>query len=420
MNAIYQSIIESINEDNADELQQIFEQKLTKRNYYLHFNTPKDMFIPILSFLFDIAVLKNSSKCINYIGNFDFSSGKEEEEFINVEQDSDDPLKNAFVYNAEFDDEENEKQEEEEKEESEMLTSDNQSDSTKEIDFIDIFDSDLNSIQLLLILADFNEEDQSYVQGADHNSFTSLIDWYIKSNFKEDDFPETIYDALYIAANNGNLSIVEYLLSNGVNAERISKYGTTIFNGAVFKGNYKLIDILYEYNVEQTSDAMKRFPLHIATKLMDYDMAEYLLQMGADTSVVDWRSFSPIHIAAKIGCVDIIHLLIDYGALINKKDRYGRTPLHIAALYGQVGSCQALYEDGAEMEAIDKHGLTAMNFATIRKKKKVMKFFDYLGLNNTNMDKDYNNRPKRKSKKSQKPAKESKNAEMVKIIRSLR
>ena len=72
------------------------------------------------------------------------------------------------------------------------------------------------------------------------------------------------------------------------------------------------------------------------------------------------------------------------------------------------------------MEAIDKHGLTPMNFATMRNKKKVMKFFDSLGLNNTNIEKDYQNRPKRRPKKHQDLSKNAKSNKMLKIIHSLR
>ena len=127
-------------------------------------------------------------------------------------------------------------------------------------------------------------------------------------------------------------------------------------------------------------------------------MTEFLLELGGDPSASDWRGFTPLHISAKNGYVLNIEVLVDYGALIDKPDQGGRTPLHIAALYGQYNACVALYELGATVEAIDLNGMTPMNLATLRKKKQVIRFFDSIGVNNTNMESDQYHR-KRKSNK---------------------
>lgn len=415
MDSILQSLIESIYIDDIEEVQNFYKDYLGTKIYFLHFSTPKDIFIPIQSFLFDISVLKNSKKCINYIGNY-FDIPKEEEESCadeNIEESDDDPLKNAFVYNGEI------SEDDDADSNNQNIPDDEKSSNYKEKEFIKITDKNIDIIQLFLALSDFYKTKDDDTSENDLE-YSSLIDWYSTSEFSTNDYPETIFDALYVASNTNILSIVEYLLYQGVDATRISKYGTTIFNGAVFRRNYDLIDLLYQYEVSQTSDGMGRFPLHMATKIMDEEMAGYLLEMGGDPSCIDNRTFTPLHLAAKIGCISIINLLIDYGALPSKRDRYGRTPLHIAALYGQLGSCKALYENGASMEAIDKHGLTPMNFATMRNKKKVVKFFESLGLNNTNIEKDYHNRPKRRPKKQQNITNNPKNKEMLKIIRSLR
>lgn len=411
MSAIIQSMIESIIADDVEKLQNLFKDYLTAKTYFLHFYTPKEIFIPIQLFLFDVSILKNSENCSYFIGNFnnDFKIDEDNPSTSEELESDDDPLKNAFVYNAEF------LQEEEENEISFQNSDlDAQSSDSKEIVFIEITEHNSDIAQLFFILLDHENNEESL---DDH---TSLVKWLFQSKYSIKNYPETIFDALYLAANTNNLNIVDYLLYQGVDASQISKYGTTIFNGAVFRKNYDLIELLTSYNIEQTSDEMGRFPLHMATKLMNIEMTEYLLEIGGDPSVIDNRSFTPLHLAAKVGCAPIIDLLIDYGAFINKPDRYGRTPLHIAALYGQLSSCQALYNNGAVMEAIDKHGLTPMNFATMRNKKKVMKFFDSLGLNNTNIEKDYQNRPKRRPKKHQDLSKNAKSNKMLKIIHSLR
>lgn len=386
-NDMFHAMIDSIKDDNVEELQRLFEEKLSEKIFYLHFTIPKDMFLPLQPFLFDISAAINSEKCTAFIANFNTDSLSENNEEEDVEEE---------IYEVYDDNNGNDA-------DSKTKNAD-KSMNQKEEDIIDIPEDDIDTRTFFSIVTDYEGECE-IVEGEEEeeecdskDNFVSLTDWYVRTNFNEDDYPETVYDNLYVASSKGLLSIVEYLLSYGVNASRISKYGTTVLNGAVFKQNYDLIELFDDYYVKQTADKNGRTPLHISAKLKDHEMTEFLLELGGDPSASDWRGFTPLHISAKNGYVLNIEVLVDYGALIDKPDQGGRTPLHIAALYGQYNACVALYELGATVEAIDLNGMTPMNLATLREKKQVIRFFDSIGVNNTNMESDQYHR-KRKSNK---------------------
>jgi ankyrin repeat protein len=66
-----------------------------------------------------------------------------------------------------------------------------------------------------------------------------------------------------------------------------------------------------------------------------YDVAELLVQCGADINIKDLNTqATPLHICAKYGKPEIAELLLKYGADVNAKDNTGRTPLDIAVESG--------------------------------------------------------------------------------------
>lgn len=381
----FSAMIDSIKEDNVDELSRLFEENFKEKILYLHFAVPKDMFLPLQSFLFDVSAAINAEKCTAFIANFATESNESD---LNDEEDAEEEF-----------DEINDNDDKQSK-------AGDQNSREKEEDIIDITEDDIDTRTLLAIVTDYEgeseatEQEEEEEEESKQDDFTSLTDWYIRTNFDEDNLPETVYDALYVASGQSLFSVVEYLLSYGVDASRISKHGTTVYNGAVFKKNYDMIELFDDYYVNQTPDRNGRTPLHVSAKLKDEEMTGFLLDLGGDPSASDWRGFAPLHIAAKNGCIPVIEVLADYGAPLDQPDNGDRTPLHIAALYGQYNSCAALYDLGAAVEPIDMNGMTPMNLATLRKKKQVIKFFDSIGINNKNIEADQYQKKRKSNKES--------------------
>jgi ankyrin repeat protein len=68
-----------------------------------------------------------------------------------------------------------------------------------------------------------------------------------------------------------------------------------------------------------------------------FNVAEYLLDAGADHSLTDKRGFTPLHIAVTRNDARLVRSLLDHGAAINVRTQgEGRTSLMIAAAAGFV------------------------------------------------------------------------------------
>jgi ankyrin repeat protein len=137
--------------------------------------------------------------------------------------------------------------------------------------------------------------------------------------------------------------------------------------------------------------------LHHAADRGYREVAEVLLERGADVMAVDGRGRPPLYLAAHEWATrkqrpasDVVELLLEHGtpldlfaaavlgrlervrellredpAAVNARDEGGYTPLHLAVWNGKLEMAKLLLEHGAEMEAANERGETPLALAGI-------------------------------------------------------
>ncbi|CAF1195201.1 unnamed protein product [Adineta ricciae] len=148
----------------------------------------------------------------------------------------------------------------------------------------------------------------------------------------------------------------------------------------------KLIGILTSTNVNcHASDGRKSTPLHLAAGYNRLTTCKILLEHGADVLCKDKGGLVPLHNAASYGrkyssiifnssqfnCLqsldyDVAELLIEHGAQINACDLWQYTPIHEAASKSRVDVCTLLLSHGADPTLANCHGKTALDIAASR------------------------------------------------------
>lgn len=138
--------------------------------------------------------------------------------------------------------------------------------------------------------------------------------------------------------------------------------GNAALLDAAKKGNLQRVQRLVTPENINCRDAQGRnsTPLHLAGEFLGYpdmvlelmwlvpagynnvEVAEYLLENGADVNAQDKGGLIPLHNASSYGHLDIAALLIKFNTVVNATDKWGFTPLHEAAQKGRTQLCALL------------------------------------------------------------------------------
>lgn len=127
---------------------------------------------------------------------------------------------------------------------------------------------------------------------------------------------------------------IQYLINKDstiVNAK--GKYGRYPLHVAVKYGKEDIANCLLDNGAEiDAKDSNGKTALHYAIKYFWIDAAKFLILRKADVNAKDYNDYTPLHIAQSnwFICQEVIHLLLDRGADINQKDIQGNTILHHA------------------------------------------------------------------------------------------
>ncbi|OOG65427.1 hypothetical protein B0E46_03520 [Rhodanobacter sp. B04] len=203
----------------------------------------------------------------------------------------------------------------------------------------------------------------------------------LELGFAVDTRDEQGASALLRACGAGHREIAASLLAAGADAAQSASSGVTPLAAAVAARREALVELLLEHHVA----ADQRLPneataLMVATAMGYPEIAERLLDAGADVNAVDANGRSALHAAAQFGFEHNDSLrarrlfdgLLKRGADINRADSEGKTPL-LLLLGAQLrpgSECDAthigalvplLLEAGAKVEHADQRGVTALH-----------------------------------------------------------
>jgi ankyrin repeat protein len=112
------------------------------------------------------------------------------------------------------------------------------------------------------------------------------------------------------------------------------------------------------------------------------DIAELLIQSGADVNIRNLSEDTPLHTACYKGELDVVKLLIEHGADVNARNVKGQTPLYTATL-----SCsnddftmlKVLIDAGANKSIKSKNGNKPIDLCWQEKHKPKREFLKSYG-----------------------------------------
>jgi len=214
----------------------------------------------------------------------------------------------------------------------------------------------------------------------------SLINQVDKNEIDQDG-----YNGLHLAADNGQLDVVNILLEAGADINRVVYDGAlSALHLALSKRNFdvarKLIEAGCDINLV-SQIGVSGTALHYAIIKDNLDMVKLLLEKKADVNIVEEETgYSPLFLAASREQVDMMHVLLGAGPDVNLADYEGKTPLHFAAANGFGEVIKLLVDHKADVTIKNGDDETAEDVAKKVKENEIVAFLQACALGNIPAD----------------------------------
>jgi len=208
---------------------------------------------------------------------------------------------------------------------------------------------------------------------------------------------------LHLAAQYGNVDIVNKLIENGADINIKDKYGSTALRWAIVGDNKDIALLLIKKGIDfKIKDESGHTALDIAVRKNKYDIAHILINKGADIDNRNDKGYTPLHAAILFNHYKIAELLIENGADVNSQGKCGYypagryddikkcegytgwSPLHSAASIGNAKMIELLLKNRANANIKDFDGNTPTDIAIKNGNKKARKFLEEWTQGNRN------------------------------------
>ena len=180
---------------------------------------------------------------------------------------------------------------------------------------------------------------------------------------------------LMLAARDGNLTVVQTLLSSGANVNAANSRGGTALMYATVHGKDDVAKVLINNGANiNAADRTGKTALMYAARLGKDDVVKVLINNGANVNAADNRGLTVLMYAAGNGKDDVVKALINKGANVNATGISGGTALRYAAMGGYSTIVQTLLSvPQIDIDAKATDGLTALTIAAANGKHDVVK-----------------------------------------------
>ena len=187
--------------------------------------------------------------------------------------------------------------------------------------------------------------------------------------FQWDQMNSCGYTSLAVAAQFGQLMVVEYLLSKGVPIDLCDteSYGKVPLVAAAEAGHSAIVRMLLANRADIEGGSSGTMPLEAAARKGHLEIVQILLTSGAFVnaeSIPDvWLNQTAFYAAVKEGHPDIVRELIAAHADVNMTSKYSQKPLILAVEEGNLQMVKDLLAAGANVNTTSQFGATALHMA---------------------------------------------------------
>lgn len=162
-------------------------------------------------------------------------------------------------------------------------------------------------------------------------------------------------DSLFEETDMGHCENIQYLLDHGVNGDAINGLGETALVMAVQNRDLPVVELLLLNKVDLNKIDKQGFaPVHHAAKLIEASILKHLILNGANVQLVTKDGMSALDLGVVLGREAVWSLLLDQKIDPFKPDSLGRTPVFWASLSKNWKFLEKVLEKHGQRESVDQ------------------------------------------------------------------
>lgn len=235
-------------------------------------------------------------------------------------------------------------------------------------------------------LNEFYEEAGTPLIAAAAAGHTNIIKLLLKNGADINATGSNNHDAMYYAAKNLDENTIKLLINNGANINReYLEYNRPegnllllVIRGGLNNIAEKLIQ--KGANIHTIND-FQQTPLLLAAENGNLKLVNLLIKKGLDINARDKANSNFLHYAAENGNTELIELAVNKGFNINESNDNGITPIINLAKHADIRTFKYLVNKGANIHDQDNDGKTALHSAIQYENISVLKYLIDAGVN---------------------------------------
>ncbi|GKT84014.1 ankyrin repeat protein [Colletotrichum tofieldiae] len=168
---------------------------------------------------------------------------------------------------------------------------------------------------------------------------------------------------LIAAVQNYRFNAIEKLLEYGADLETRLQNGRTALHVAISLRSSPMTEFLSDQGAYLDRRVNEHTALTYAISTACPDIAEVLIEAGADIDLPSSKGNFPLLAAAAVGDLRTMKLLLSRGAKYDAVGSEGYLPIHMAAHKNRVEVLQLLFKAGSPVDPTTEHGETPLTIA---------------------------------------------------------
>ena len=212
----------------------------------------------------------------------------------------------------------------------------------------------------------FDDGEEKPLHYAAYHGFHRVLEWLITTFSQDVDvLAFNGWTLIYTASRYGQFMVVEVLLKHHADVNAVTLNNWTPVHTASYMEHPKVVRLLLEHGAEVNSkNGDGETPLRLVCESGgNLEVAQLLLDHGADPSVRCDYSRDSLYMAIRNGHEGLVQLLLKRGADPSTRDEDGQTLLHVSSEKGELEVTQRLLELGVDVNSRNNQGQTPLQVA---------------------------------------------------------